>query len=364
MHLNRLCVTNFRNITQAEISPHPYLNWIVGNNGSGKTSLLESIFTLCRGRSFRSSRGAVLVNQNKMSMQCFGKFVEPNKQVLTLGYSKEISGSSLFKFNDAPCKKLSEYALHVPVNIIDPDSGQLISGNSEGRRQFIDLGMFHVKPEALDCLNRYNRALKQRNQVLKFKKGVGLDLLTWEQELVKAGEVLNSHRQAFFEKFISTTHRFIEDLSPELKISFVWQKGWEQNQTLAEALELSYSKDSTLGYTSVGPHRSDFLVDCQLGKAKEFLSRGQIKTMALILHISLASCLYEVSQKKSIFLIDDLDAEFDSISMHKMLNLLLLQGHQLYITCLDQMLPSQYLPIANGKTFHVEHGHIYENACG
>jgi DNA replication and repair protein RecF len=356
MQIERVVLSNFRNISEADLFFHPQLNFVIGPNGSGKTSLLEGIFLLGRGRSFRSPKMTSVISHKHQDIQCFGAFNCINNGSFTLGLSKKRNGSAKYRFNSDPCARLSDFIRHTVITVLAPDSVQLITGASELRRQFIDWAVFHVEQCSIVTSQRYVRALKQRNICLK-QRAPDKDRSVWERELIESGEIIENQRFLMFKSIIDKAKEYLRLLVPNWCVVFDWSRGWNYDcNSLSTALNMALARDRALGYTSVGPHRADFSILINGFPAQEVLSRGQIKFLNMILVVAQVSVQFEATNRKGILLIDDLQAEFDTDNVIKMLNFLLEQGHQLVLTGLDNFNKDDFASRCEHRVFHVEHG--------
>jgi DNA replication and repair protein RecF len=361
MVLDRFVLSAFRNIEHLDVQLHPQLNWIVGCNGSGKTSILEGIYLLGRGRSFRTSKLSTAISFHSPQMHSFGMFKDDvSGDSFTLGYAKKSQGAGQYKYNSLACSKLSDYVKHTAMTVIAPDSVQLLTGGSELRRQLVDWTVFHVEQNSIINAQRYDRALKQRNQALK-QNATAKDLAAWGAELSCFGELMNAAREIWYQRLIERLKGFIAMLYPEWSLEFRWQKGWSQDCSLESAIYAVLERDKMMGFTSVGPHRADIVVLADGQPASEVLSRGQIKLLTVLLTVAQVAVQFEYTHKRGILLIDDLDAEFDLENVVKIFQFLLNQGHQLLLTSLDTVPAFKLAHETPHKMFHVKHGVVEGN---
>ena len=357
MSVHRLVFSALRNLSQLDLQLAPHLNWLIGPNGSGKTSFLEGVHLLCTGRSFRTSKLNHLINREQPRLECFGEFSGGDMPGFTLGVAKTGRGSAKYRIDKEPCSSRADYIKMSCCSVIAPDSVQLVLGSSEGRRQLIDSGVFHVKHSTLDPVQRYTRALKQRNSALK--QGIpGSIRKAWDMDCIRYGEAIEANRRSFFEHFEVVFQRFIGELCPSWAIQLVWNRGWLNDITLADAFLAALRKDSILGYTSVGPHRADFSILSNGIPVNEVMSRGQIKLLTVLLTLAQVSIQHQLTQRKNIILIDDLAAEFDEQYFKMVLHFLQQQGHQLIITGLNEELVPADADTSELSMFHVKHGEI------
>jgi DNA replication and repair protein RecF len=188
--VERVEIRNFRCFSQAAFSPHLETNLILGPNGSGKTTILEALHVLGVGRSFRVRELSPLVRHGEMRFEVKA-LLNPPRQVLDV---RGGAGGLDSRLNDQELRGSSELAAILPVQALHPEMHALIEGPPEGRRRFLDFGVFHVKPGYLDAWRRYYRALRQRNAALKASHH-RRDLEVWDSEMIRTGEIVDSQRR-------------------------------------------------------------------------------------------------------------------------------------------------------------------------
>src|ERR1700689_1093527 len=204
MSLSRLQVTDFRCLQSAELQPDPHFTLISGPNASGKTSLLEAIYVLGRGRSFRTRRLEHLIRHGLERFVVFGEVETSTRRVL-MGVEGSRKGMRAQIDGDKP-SSLAELALFLPVQIIDPEVHHLIDEGPSRRRRYLDWGVFHVEQSFVGHWQRYQQVLKQRNAALKGRQPRGV-VSVWDSDLVRSGELLGSARA-----------RYVTTLSPRAEV--------------------------------------------------------------------------------------------------------------------------------------------------
>jgi len=282
MTLQSFSVRSFRCLKNLDIEPDPRLNPICGHNASGKTSFLGSLFLLCRGRSFRSSGNRELIQAGSAGFTIFGTSLDPVGTAHRIGV--EVSaGQRRIKIDGEPGTG-ELLANLLPVQVIDPEVHELVQGEPELRRRFLDWGVFHVKHDFLDTWRSYQQALRQRNAALRQRETdelVGL----WDMALVLHGEQLDRLRQAFLDEFLPLISAIIaENLS--IDAICIYKRGWSPNVGLAQALQEGLSRDRAFGSTQSGPHRADLSLQVADRRARHRVSRGQQKMLAAALVIA------------------------------------------------------------------------------
>ena len=331
-------------------------NLFFGDNGSGKTSILEALHLLSVGRSFRTQTARSLIHHDADQCVVNAKIQGVSRDV-SIGIERNRDGSARARVNGDAAESLSDLAALLPVVLIDADSLGLITGQPESRRRFLDQSVFHVEQSFLQSWRRYQRALKQRNAGLHHGTLGPLD--PWVDEVVFAGEQVTESRKRTlgllslrFTEFATLLSDDIADVSIRLRC------GWDQALTLRDAVDKSLLSDQTKGFTHVGPHRADLRVMCGGRPAAETLSRGQLKLTVAALKLAQGQLLAELGQCRPVFLVDDLAAELDARHLLRVCDALQSGGSQVLLTAVDRQALAQFWPDTDLKMFHVEQGRV------
>jgi DNA replication and repair protein RecF len=348
MALEKLVIKNFRCLESVEFEPHPDGNIIVGENASGKTSLLEALFFVGRGRSFRPAQTEGLIRDGSSSFQLVATVGHNNRSlVLGLEVAKD---SRTVRIGGQAAKSLGELAEYLPVQVIDPDVHKLVEDGPGGRRQFMDFGVFHVEHTFLDTWRRYQRALKQRNKALKTDPRVAS---AWDPELIQAGDALDVLRRGYVDELLPVAQDWVQFfLDGELELKY--RSGWAADRTLAEALSHSHQRDRDFGATLVGPHRADLELRVHDRAARGRVSRGQQKLLASALLLAQVE-LMETRAGPGVLLLDDPAAELDSERLSRLLGRVQGLGSQCFVTGLKL---EDLAEFKSGSVFHVEQGNL------
>jgi len=361
MYLEQIQVTNVRIVNSANFELSPTLNIIYGENGSGKTSLLESIYLLGVGRSFRSNQIKTIITQEKTKLTIFGKMSQPDSH--TIGIERDNTGSFRVRIDNIEQRKLSLLAQYLPVLVITPESHKLISSGPLNRRQYLDCSVFHVKHLFSEISQRYSRILKQRNALLKSSQSYK-ELLIWDVEYAKLIKELN---QARYDEFLALKP-YLEEIQglflPQYKVQYIFDSGWDYRspQSFLELLKANYHTDKRYGYTGIGAHKSDIKILVDTKPAHEVLSRGEQKMLVSSMLLAQAKRLTKGLNKNCIMLIDDLPSELDAENQERLISeLIKLKKVQVVLTSIHDynpvknMFENQKLEI---KKFHVKHGKV------
>jgi len=356
MSLSLLSIHKLRNIQSTQIVPSPRLNLLLGANGSGKTSVLEAIYLLGRGKSFRSAYSRRIVSYNHPTLTVFGKAITKSGMSNTLGIQIN-DGQFRAKLNGKFEQKSSTLASAMPLLFISPDGDKLIKGSPRQRRRFIDWGLFHVEHDFLSVWQRYNRVLQQRNAILRQKSAAMLD--SWDDQLIDAALKLDEFRRDYVENLTRLAVDFMQQLLGVGTVEFNYQPGWRRGKDFKETLKANVDSDIRMGFTQKGPHRADLVLQIDGRSAAEYLSGGQQKLAACSLLLAQASVFNRYKQEACVILVDDLPSELDLQHRRLFMDLLYSIGGQVFVTATDSSL-LQLSAYTEKKKFHVEHGSVIE----
>ena len=348
MHIRHLKIEHFRNLQSVDIQPEKGLNYFFGENGAGKTSILEALFLLARGKSFRTPSSDELIQNESAAFQIY-------LEAETLGENHRIGLERSKKNwrarkNGEDVSLLSELSRSLPIVLMEPNSHTLVSGSPDGRRRFLDWGVFHVEPGFLDAWRQYSRALKQRNSALRQRQPGVVDSI--DSLLAPLGEQLNRYRQAYFKKLQGTFKQQLNsDRAGLQNIELRFSPGWKTD-SLVESLQLGRKRDLELGVSQAGPHRADLLLQREGRAIKTSLSRGEQKHVAACLLLAQAELLKK-SKHEPVILLDDLASEFDSRHFKEVLDKALACADQVWVTGVQENKLERQLCV-----FHVKHGRV------
>jgi DNA replication and repair protein RecF len=351
LHISKLQILNLRNLSSVEIEPHPGLNLLYGSNGSGKTSLLESIVVLSRGRSFRTTQAAELIRNGAKAFNVYAELENSSGKKSKLGLER--SGKHWRARRDGQdLAQLSLLTRSLPIVLMEPNSHQLVSGSPEFRRKFLDWGVFHVEHDFLKVWRKFSKILKQRNAALRFRQSEVLDSM--DVVFSELGDQLGRLRRSHSDEVAKKVQGLLEELSSGLEtVRVEYREGWS-HETLLGALEANRENDLSRGLTGSGPHRADMKLIYRETSARSVLSRGEQKILAAALLLSQAELLAG-EKKVPLILLDDLASEFDQEHYESVLNRALQIGGQVWVT--GTRTPEPSYP---NKMFHVEHGEVRE----
>ncbi|EKE00679.1 MAG: hypothetical protein ACD_21C00293G0008 [uncultured bacterium] len=355
MSLSSLNIVNFRNLENIHFDFNQY-NIFYGRNGSGKTSILEAIYYLALGRSFRSHLLRRITKYGADSFSLFGKIQQKNNYI-SAGVERSIVTGKHIRVAGEDAHSHIEITKLLPLQLLNQDSYRLLDDGPKVRRQFMDWGLFHVEQTFLTLWRKVERILEQRNAALRTNSKID-HIKTWDAELAQLGFELHNHRKQYVGSFIPIAKRILQKLLPDISINISYFAGWDAEQELALVLANNLKNDLHLGYTMTGPQRADLQITIDKVPAKDALSRGQQKLLLYGLQISQGMLLNELTGKNCIYLVDDLQAELDSQKQSLLAENLLSLPSQVFVTGLTYEDLERLFISKNPKMFHVEQGNI------
>jgi DNA replication and repair protein RecF len=355
MRLTQLHIRNFRNLENTQITPVNGVNLIVGDNASGKTSILEAIYYLSHIRSFRTQYVTDIIFRQSPYLQLVANLETVDLHSIPLGIRRSRKKAEI-RANKQPVSRVSDIAALFPVLAIHPDSYILISGSPSNRRQYLDWGVFHVEHGFFQSWQRFRKAMTQRNAALKSRQSMAACQL-WNKEISVSANYIDKLRQQYFQNlkpyFQQLTQLFfLNDI-----IEIEYKRGWNKDRDISEILTDNFQKDRLKGYTNSGPHRADLAITVNTQSAQTCISRGQQKTLVALLRLAQAMQFTEATNNTCVLLYDDLAAELDSNHRKLILKVLSTMNIQLFITAIEE----SQIDLSAWKVkkkFHVEHGQL------
>ncbi|WP_298625593.1 DNA replication/repair protein RecF [uncultured Legionella sp.] len=351
MILTDLKIHHLRNISQANLSLNSRFNFIHGSNGSGKTSILEALYLLSCGHSFRSREIAPIISLEQQALTVFSRFSDNS----TISIQKSLSTPTQIKLNNQFCHSTSQLAYALPCQIFYSDIFQIIDAGPAVRRSVLDWGLFHVKQNYLTLWKDYKKVLKQRNALLK-SKATYLHFIPWDKQLSELAFQLDTLRKNYFILWEQTFYEVLSKLTNS-PCTIQYFKGWDKKNTgrdLMEVLAEHFNSDLHKQYTQYGPHQADIVIHCDDNKAKQVLSRGQQKIILIALKLAQSKLL----NGDCLYLFDDLPAELDDIHQQNIFDYLYNANGQYVITSINPYNISQILPDSNFNVLSIKSGVI------
>jgi DNA replication and repair protein RecF len=327
--LRRVQVTDFRCLQSADLELDPRFTLISGPNASGKTSLLESIYVLGRGRSFRTRRLEHLIRTGAEHFVVFGE-VDAGQRTVPIGIEGGPGGVRA-RIAGEKAATLAELALQLPVQIIDPEVHRLIEEGPSRRRRFLDWGVFHVEHEFIGYWQRYHHVLRQRNAALKSRQAALIS--AWDTDLIRYGQLVTDARQRYVEMLAAASAPIGGSLLG-MDLTLSYRSGWPKGQTFADSLALSLQADQELRATQVGPHRAELAIRLDGLAVKDRISRGQQKLLAAALLVAQINLFPDSAPIRPTLLLDDPAAELDDERLARLILEVSVHVVQLVVTTL------------------------------
>lgn len=344
---------NLRLYSQVELRPHERLNLIVGSNAAGKTTLLEGLYILGRARSFRAADQGELAGSGGRWWHLFAELSDEQQgwsDKIGAGWSPE--GQQL-RLNEQRAKS-SELARRLPIQLIDPVGHRLVEDGPGYRRSYLDWGVFHVEHHFFGAWQRYQRALKQRNQALR----MGLSdaaVSAWDAELAESGGLVTAARRRHVENLAVNFEPLAEELLqlPEAQLDF--QAGWNEQRELITVLKEQLVQHRRLGVTAQGPQRAELKLSLGSQRLRGRVSRGQQKLLVAALVLAQCRILTDAGLPPPVILVDDFGAELSAEYQNRLATVLNRYPGQMFITAFER---PQAFESGSMSMFHVEHGRL------
>jgi len=335
MTLRRIQVSDFRCLHSTELDLDPRFTLISGPNASGKTSLLEAIYVLGRGRSFRTRRLENLIRSGTDRFVIYGE-ADLRERRIGLGVEGSAQGMRA-KVAGERVPSLTELAAVLPVQIIDPEVHRLIEEGPSRRRRFLDWGVFHVEHGFVERWQRYHHVLKQRNA-----------------DLARLGEDINDARTRYVAQLLASADLIARALLG-MDLSLTYRSGWPRETALGDAIRNSWVQDQETGATQVGPQRAELVIRLNGASVKDRISRGQQKLLAATLLMAQLSLFPQDALVRPTLLLDDPAAELDNDRLLGLIGEVSRQSVQLIVTSLTAHFGALGSP---GSRFAIEAGSI------
>lgn len=353
MYIKKLSLKNFRNYDEAKLEFSPEKNIIFGLNGQGKTNIIEALYFLQSGRSYRSNKEKETIKFGKEYARIEAEYEKSEIKNNILFF---ISEKKSVKLNGVPVGRLSQIIGNINIVIFTPDHLNLIKEGPAVRRNFLDSFISQLKPSYFKNLIDYYKVLKQRNNVLKSKNKDMLSTISvWNEKLASLGSQICEMRKAAIDKINSKINNVTSGFEDE-NLFLKYIPGLKGNITtkenLLKQLEESLEKDIEYKMTSVGPHRDDFEIFMDEKNIKKYGSQGQQRSCVLKLKLSECEIIKEKTGEMPPILLDDILSELDEKRRHLFIENI--KKTQVIITCTDK----EFLKDMEGFYFKVEKGKI------
>ena len=363
MILKRISILNYKNLEQVELSFSPKLNCFFGQNGMGKTNLLDAVYFL----SFCKSAGNPIDSQNichdaDFVIQGFYEAADGTPEEIYCGMKRR--QKKQFKRNKKEYTRLSDHIGFLPLVMVSPADSELIAGGSDERRRFMDVVISQYDKEYLDALIRYNKALVQRNTLLKSEQPVEEELfLVWEEMMAQAGEVVFRKREAFIREFIPIFQSFYSFISQDREKVGLSYDSHARDASLLEVLKESRARDQIMGYSLRGVHKDELNMLLGDFPIKREGSQGQNKTYLVALKLAQFDFLKRTGTTVPLLLLDDIFDKLDASRVEQIIKLVAGDSFgQIFITDTNREHLDRILHKVGSdyKMFRVEQGTVAE----
>ncbi len=330
MILHRIASRNFRNLTSATVEFHPGVNLIVGDNGQGKTNLLESIYFLSTTKSFRATRSQILVNrgETKIFVEGTASFEPDLQRTLSVGLAVGEERKRELLVNRQKIS-LNDYLAVLPLFAYSASRLEIVRGGPEERRRFLDRGISSIAPAHLKDLTRYQRVLRQRNALLhEIRRGGARknQLDAWDVELLSSAAPVVCARRNYSTLLNATLNQLLRELGYHLNdVVLTYEPSrlhFDSVYDDVSALQGLRPRELHLGVTLAGPHRDNLRIEVDGSPASDLLSGGEMKMLVLLLKYAKIRIFLERGIEPPLFLLDDIDAELDFGILEKLLKYL------------------------------------------
>ena len=357
MWIKNISIENCRLLKSISLDLSPDLNIIIGPNASGKTSLLESLTLLSKGRSFRTSHIREVISKNEDVILVAAEIVDRNS-TSRIGIKKSKTKTTI-RINKKDIYSQAELSSFLPITVIHPNSIELIIGSPSIRRSFIDWIAFYKYPDFHNHWKQYQHVLKQRNMCLKSHKH-SFSLDKWTEQLIQLQPIIVQYRNDVIAHIQPFLQNISESLLKNKNIEIQLENGFPDDVKIEPDNLMSFynSKkeyDFKIKRTSYGSHRADLKILLNGTPAVQSASRGQLKLLTICLLLAQNSCISDTDINNGILLIDDLAAELDATNKKLLLNYLSKLQKQLIITSTNEI----HIENITSKVFHVKHGEIH-----
>jgi len=356
MRIGRLRGHNFRLFPSFELVAGAGINQIVGDNAQGKTSLLEALYLLGRGKSFRTAQLGDLSGpeRNEWTLTSEIDAADGSQDRLGIGWRDR---QRLIRLNGENAPGLVSAAALVPIQLIDPAAHSLLEHGPSFRRAYVDWGVFHVEHRFMAPWRDARRALQQRNRALRAGYADNV-IRSWDPELARAAALVDDYRQAHVAKIDARLRQLVNELFGVDAVQLDLYSGWPRGRALEEVLASSIDSQRRLGHTTVGPHRAELRLRVSDAALKRGLSRGQQKLMVAAMVIAQSEVIARERGRTPVILIDDFAAELSMEFQRRFAAVVDRYAGQVFVTGFE---PSPLFSSDEQVMFHVEHGHVHRS---
>ncbi|TGE34032.1 DNA replication/repair protein RecF [Desulfosporosinus sp. Sb-LF] len=360
MMINNLCLQNFRNYQDEKIQFMPGSNILVGDNGQGKTNIIEGIYYLLTGKSYRVQREQELLRWEQSEFHLYGDFLLARHKILLESHYRD--KKKIVKVNQVPCRRLSDFVGTINVIFFSPDDLVMIKGGPAERRRFLDLHIAQMRPGHVSLLNAYNKAVQQKSALLKSYVEKSLkysQLQLWNEQILELGEKVIRNRAELAERIQRVADDIYMNLSSEkekIQVLYIALGKRNINNAIAEFSQLLHDKleqEIERQMVLVGPHRDDVQILLNDRPARLYASQGQQRSLVLSLKLAELELIRQEKGEYPLLLLDDVLSELDRFRRDYLIKFIESSRIQTLIT-----MTSAESHLESGALYRVEQGHI------
>ncbi|MGQ4002633.1 DNA replication/repair protein RecF [Francisellaceae bacterium CB300] len=333
MYITKLQLQNFRNIQSQSYEFAHDMNFIIGKNGSGKTSILESLYYLSHSRSFRSSQLNRIINHDADEFVVFTKAY--NKDDITISLSRKKNGNNISKLNSEIQSNHTEITRTLPIQLINPEAFNIINSGAQQRCKILDWGSFYLDKTFLKIWQQTKYLVKQRNSALKQNYPYSY-IQSIDNKLNEFGNILDTKRQEYFTKLAPKIYEILAQFNPDIKLDIQYFRGWKNDKNLIDVLTDSYENDNRYNVTTHGPHKADIVMTINGKPVQDIFSRGQQKLLICAIKLAQGELHNTENENRCIYLVDDITSELDSIHTTTLFTYLQKLKSQVFVSTTDK----------------------------
>ncbi len=326
MRLDSISIINFKNVADEQLSLGPGINCFVGDNGAGKTNILDAVHYLAMARSIQTLSDSQCVRHGEDGYLIDGRFRYDDERMEQVVCAYTRRGGKTLKRNGKEYERLSEHLGAFPIVVVSPSDSALISDSAEERRRYLNKFLSQIDRGYMSALMRYNGALQERNKLLK-SSPVEEMLLIYDAMLAQSADVVFARRASLIEEIRPLVERYYAELSEERETIGMEYRSELSNAPLTELLLAARQRDIVNEHTTVGIHRDDMLLSMGDYPLRKYGSEGQQKSFLVALKLAEYTLLAKHAGQKPILLLDDL---FDKLDMRRVAQLLRIVGGEMF----------------------------------
>ncbi|KGP76412.1 DNA replication protein RecF [Desulfosporosinus sp. Tol-M] len=351
---------NFRNYQDETIILMPGINILIGDNGQGKTNVLEGIYYLLTGKSYRVQREQELLRWDQREFHLYGDFLMAHHRVSLESHYRD--KKKIVKVNQVPCQRLSDFVGTINVIFFSPDDLVMVKGGPSERRRFLDLHIAQMRPGYVSLLNAYNKVVQQKSALLKSfgdKSQLYSQILLWNEQIIKLGEMIIRNRVDLTKRLQIVADHIYGNLTSQketLKVTYIALGNKNVNEAISEFPQILNDKleqEIERQMVLIGPHRDDIQIHLNDKPARLYASQGQQRSIVLSLKLAELELIRQEKGEYPLLLLDDVLSELDRFRRDYLITFIKSSCIQTLIT-----MTSAEIHLESGALYFVENGHI------